>query len=106
MAEPNPAKRKRVDDEVGQEEQTPPPTKHDFESFAPDGDVICILQGETRVRIDSAIMRRASPVFRTMLGPKFREGHDLANSGGVPVEIALPEDDAEVFGWISRVLHC
>ncbi|KAM0343392.1 hypothetical protein ACHAPU_008572 [Fusarium lateritium] len=104
MAGPTPAKRKRVDEDG--EQTTQPLASLNFERFAPDGDVIFIVQGETRVRVDSAIMRRASPVFRTMLGPNFREGHALANSGGAPVEIALPEDDAEVLGWVSRVLHC
>ncbi|KAF4996175.1 hypothetical protein FGRMN_4667 [Fusarium graminum] len=97
MAEPNPAKRKRANEEGEQKAQ--PLVSLDFEGFAPEGDVIFIVQGETRVRVHCVIIRHASPVFYTMLGPNFREGHTLANAGGTPVEVALPEDDAEVFGW-------
>ncbi|KAF4464161.1 btb poz [Fusarium albosuccineum] len=52
-------------------------------------------------------MRAVSPVFNLILGPNFKEGHALAAATvGTPVEIPLPDDDDEAFGWICRALHC
>ncbi|KAM0555805.1 hypothetical protein ACHAPJ_006202 [Fusarium lateritium] len=107
MAESPPAKRKKD----GKEKQTPPSANaHDFEKFAPHGNITFIVQGETRVRVVSAILKSASPVFAAMLGPNFKEGQTLAKAkakaDGAPAEIALPEDDAEAFGWICEALHC
>ncbi|RSL69669.1 hypothetical protein CEP54_002197 [Fusarium duplospermum] len=78
-----------------------------FDKIAPDGDVTFILdEGETRVRVHSAIMKNTSPVFAAMLVPHFKEGHTLREGGCAPVEIPLPENDGVAFGWICRVLHC
>ncbi|KAJ3530266.1 hypothetical protein NM208_g9403 [Fusarium decemcellulare] len=78
-----------------------------FENIAPEGDVVFVLTGKTRVRVNSAIMRAVSPVFNLMLGPNFKEGHALAAAtNGTSVEIPLPDDDDEAFGWICRALHC
>ncbi|KAJ4257347.1 hypothetical protein NW762_008465 [Fusarium torreyae] len=101
MPESPPSKRQKGD----QQDQSP--SAHDFESFTANGDVPFIVQDDsTRVRVHSTILKTASPVFATMLGPNFKEGQALAKADGTPVEIALPEDDAEAFGWICRVLHC
>ena len=51
----------------------------------------------------STILSRASPVFRSMLGPHFREGHELAASGSV--ELALDDACAAHMAIICRVLH-
>ncbi|KAG8673177.1 hypothetical protein FPOAC2_06608 [Fusarium poae] len=96
-----PAKRQKVGYDSPSPNDTP-----SFEDFSPDGDVIFIVQGKTRVRVLSAVMRCASPVFAAMLRSNFKEGCALAESEDIPVEIPLPEDDAEEFGWICRVLHC
>ncbi|CAG7555336.1 unnamed protein product [Fusarium equiseti] len=77
-----------------------------FEDFAAKGDVVFIVKGETRVRVRSAVMMEASSVFNAMLGPNFKEGRALAEASSAPVEIPLPEDDPELFGWICRALHC
>ncbi|KAJ4127112.1 hypothetical protein NW768_008737 [Fusarium equiseti] len=77
-----------------------------FEDFAAKGDVVFIVKGETRVRVRSAVMMGASSVFNAMLGPNFKEGRALAEASSAPVEIPLPEDDPELFGWICRALHC
>ncbi|RTE77468.1 hypothetical protein BHE90_008071 [Fusarium euwallaceae] len=75
-----------------------------FDKIAPDGVVTFILdEGKMTVRVHSAIMKNASPVFAAMLGPHFKEGHALREGG---CEIPLPEDDGVVFAWICRVLHC
>lgn len=78
-----------------------------FDNFTRDGDVDFLLdEGKIRVRVNSAIMKNASPVFAAMLGPNFKEGHALRAGGSAPVEIPLPEDDGVAFGRICRVLHC
>ncbi|KAF4447995.1 hypothetical protein F53441_8540 [Fusarium austroafricanum] len=92
-------------------EDDPIPASQDFESFAPDGVVVFIVNETTRVRMHSIFMKLASPVFASMLGPKFREGQALVNTStnanDSPIEIALPEEqDAVCFGWICRALHC
>lgn len=76
-----------------------------FENFARFADVTFVLQDETPVCVNSVIMKNASPVFEAMLGPHFKEGHALAQARSGPVEIALPEDDANAFGHICQVLH-
>ncbi|KAF0645185.1 hypothetical protein FPSE5266_05232 [Fusarium pseudograminearum] len=100
MAE-TPAKRQKVDCNSQAPSEIP-----SFEDFAPDGDVIFIVQGKTRVRVFSAVIKCASPVFAAMLKPNFKEGRALAKSGDSPIEIPLPEDNPEELGWICRALHC
>ncbi|RMJ15735.1 hypothetical protein CDV36_004568 [Fusarium kuroshium] len=79
-----------------------------FDKIAPDGVVTFILdEGKMTVRVHSAIMKNASPVFAAMLGPHFKEGHALREGG---CEIPLPEDDGvaaqdgDSFESISRKL--
>lgn len=70
----------------------------------PDGDVVFIIGDEkSRLRVSSFILRNSSPVFSTLLGPKFAEGQKLLTQGNV--EIALPEDDPEAMETILCVLH-
>ncbi|KAF4960632.1 hypothetical protein FGADI_801 [Fusarium gaditjirri] len=85
------------------------PTTPDFQSFAPDGDVVFVINKDTRVRVHSVVMKGASLVFAAMLGPNFMEGQALAtpNAEADPFEIALPEEESSIcFGWICRALHC
>ncbi|KAF5645230.1 uncharacterized protein FTJAE_2538 [Fusarium tjaetaba] len=93
---------------VAKEKDNPPPP--DFQSFAPDGDVIFVVNNDTRVRVQSAVMKWASRVFATMLGPNFMEGQALAaaaNTETDPFEIPLPEEENSIcFGWICQALHC
>ncbi|KAI8670070.1 hypothetical protein LRP88_01490 [Fusarium phalaenopsidis] len=78
----------------------------EFDRIVPNGDVTFVLdEGNTRVRVNSAIMKNASPVFAAMLGSNFKEGHALSATNGIPFEIPLPEDDAIAFGRICRMLH-
>ncbi|KAG7407572.1 hypothetical protein Forpe1208_v013318 [Fusarium oxysporum f. sp. rapae] len=100
-----PAKRQKVDGEKDT------PTTPDFESFVPDGDVVFIVNRDTRVRVHFIVMKGASPVFAAMLGPNFMEGQALAtanaNTETDPFETALPEEESSIcFGWICRALHC
>ncbi|KAL9563650.1 hypothetical protein ACKAV7_012318 [Fusarium commune] len=100
-----PAKRQKVDGEKDT------PTTPDFESFVPDGDVVFIVNRDTRVRVHFIVMKGDSPVFAAMLGPNFMEGQALAtanaNTETDPFETALPEEESSIcFGWICRALHC
>ncbi|KAF5534268.1 hypothetical protein FPHYL_13462 [Fusarium phyllophilum] len=93
--------------EVAKEKDNP--TTPDFQSFAPDGDVVFVVNNDTRVRVQSTVMKSASRVFAKMLGPNFMEGQALAaaNTKTDPFEIALPEEESSIcFGWICRALHC
>lgn len=78
----------------------------EFDMIAPDVDVTFVVgEGKKRVRVNSAVMKNASPVFAVMLGPNFKEGHALSTGDCASVDIPLPEDDPVAFGWICRVLH-
>lgn len=78
----------------------------EFDKIAPNGDVTFVLdKGNTIVRVNSAVMKNASPVFAAMLGPNFKEGHALSAGDCASVDVPLPEDDAVAFGWVCRVLH-
>ncbi|KAF5986147.1 hypothetical protein FBULB1_2577 [Fusarium bulbicola] len=97
------AKRQKVDKEKDN------PTAPDFQSFVPHGDVVFVVNNDTRVRVHSTVIKGASRVFATMFGPNFMEGQALAaaNTDTDPFEIALPEEESSLcFGWICRALHC
>ncbi|KAF5240151.1 hypothetical protein FAUST_4541 [Fusarium austroamericanum] len=100
MAE-TPAKRQKVDCDSQAPSEIP-----SFEDFAPDGDATFIVQGKTRVRVHSVVIKCASPVFTAMLKSNFKEGRALVESGDSPIDISLPEDKPEEWGWICRALHC
>ena len=78
--------------------------------LAPTGDLLFLVgkcKEQARVRVNSDIMKNASRVFRTMLGPNFNEGQRLlaTNKDGQPTEVKLPEDIPKAFISICRVLH-
>lgn len=74
-------------------------------NIAPQGDlIVCVDSGPLQklARISSTIVKLASPVFRTMLGPSFKEGqttHDSSNP------LMLPEDDATSMLNLFHILH-
>lgn len=68
-----------------------------------DGDTILVLTS-ARLRVCSAILCSASPVFKVMLGPKFSEGQDLRNVQN-PKEISLPDDDTAAMTRLCRLIH-
>lgn len=81
----------------------PPPTMTTIDIATTDGDVLLTL-GETRLRVSSVILSSASPVFKTMLGPKYLEGQG-DRSAQNPKEIPLLDDDPVVMTRLCRLLH-
>ncbi|KAK5129706.1 hypothetical protein LTR08_002950 [Meristemomyces frigidus] len=75
----------------------------------PDGDVtlLCGDQSDERkcikIRVSSALLQRASPVFKAMLSNRFREGNELSSSASV--EIPLPEDEPDVMEILCNIIH-
>jgi hypothetical protein len=57
----------------------------------------------TTVKMSSATMDFASPVFEAMLNGSFAEGQ--ARSGNSPGEIPLPDDDAQSILLICKIAH-
>ena len=60
------------------------------------------------ITVCSKVLRRASPVFKAMLGRCFAEGKALRDPAptthGIPT-INLPEDDPEAMVQLCRALH-
>lgn len=54
--------------------------------------------------VSSKHMSLASPVFKSMLGPRFQEGSTLRSKG--KVEIPLPDDHPVAFGIVLDIIHC
>lgn len=78
------------------------------ETLDMEGDVIIVTQGDSpdktrRFLVSTKVLGLASPVFHKLLGPKFLEGQQLANS--YRPEIALYEDNPAILGVIFSVLH-
>jgi hypothetical protein len=71
--------------------------------IAAEGDVILVLQ-QTRLRVSSVILSSASPVFKTMFGPNFAEGHGR-RSAEEPKEIPCPDDDDAATIRLCRLIH-
>ncbi|KAK5692390.1 hypothetical protein LTR97_010698 [Elasticomyces elasticus] len=94
-----------IEVDIPQLSPVPTPTNT---TLAEDGDVILILWHESilheRIRVSSAILSAASPVFKAMLGPHFQEGQQ-ARSAERPREIELPEDGAYGMEIMLQWLH-
>ena len=54
--------------------------------------------------MSAAVLSNGSSVFKAMLKPRFREGHELATATSA-VEIPLPDDDACAMIIICQVMH-
>ncbi|KAK5734747.1 hypothetical protein LTR17_008677 [Elasticomyces elasticus] len=77
--------------------------------IAPDGDVT-LSCGEqvgdgniVSLKVSSHILSYCSPVFRSLLSPRFKEGITLAATSSV--EIPLPEDDPGHMTVLCNILH-
>ncbi|KAK5674439.1 hypothetical protein LTS10_012827 [Elasticomyces elasticus] len=71
---------------------------------AEDGDVILVLQDGLRLRVSAVVLSLVSPVFKTMLGPNFLEGH-APRTAENPKEIQLPDDSATAMILLARLTH-
>jgi hypothetical protein len=63
---------------------------------------------ETReLIVSSKVLSLASPVFRVMIGGKFKEGVELAEktASSETYDLPLPEDDAEATIVLCKILH-
>ncbi|PWW77322.1 hypothetical protein C7212DRAFT_185241 [Tuber magnatum] len=71
----------------------------------PYGDVLAILPTTSaKLQISSKVLSTASPVFRSMFSPRFREGAALTSATGL-TEIEFPDDSPEALETIFNVLH-
>ncbi|KAK5734743.1 hypothetical protein LTR17_008673 [Elasticomyces elasticus] len=71
-----------------------------------DGDIVLAVSGSLELRVSSVVLSMTSPVFRTMLGPHFAEGHALRRkTTGVPHVVTLPDDDAKLMKALCLISH-
>ncbi|CAG7958013.1 unnamed protein product [Penicillium salamii] len=69
------------------------------------GDIILVVGPEKlRLRVRSLFLKAASKLSGTILGPDWKEGHDILGTG-LPVEIVLPEENATALRCICAILH-
>lgn len=69
-----------------------------------DGDVILIVgTDKVRLRVYSQCLRSASKIFNAMFGPHWSDGQRLTERS--PIEVALPEDDADAMRTICYIVH-
>lgn len=75
----------------------------------PAGDLILLVgQGNDQkpIRVSSKVLSLASPVFATMFGPRYLEGHVLSKQtkSSIP-SFPLPDDHPEAMTWFCRAVH-
>ncbi|RAL06798.1 BTB/POZ domain-containing protein [Aspergillus homomorphus CBS 101889] len=82
-----------------------PHKQPNLESFDSEGDLILAIEGRDirQFLVSSKVLRLASPVFRKLLSPKFREGMQMTESH-CPI-ITLHDDDSECMETMLKVLH-
>jgi hypothetical protein len=73
------------------------------EQIIEDGDmrIDCCDKSGGKFLVSSATMKRASPVFRAMLGPNFAEGQQKS----LPLEVVCQEDDWTGMQLMLQLLH-
>ncbi|PVH69810.1 hypothetical protein DL98DRAFT_564318 [Cadophora sp. DSE1049] len=72
---------------------------------AADGDVILVVGPEkTKLRVLSLFLKAASKLFSAMFGPDWKEGQNMLDRD-MPVELLLPEDNADALKVICAVIH-
>ncbi|KAF9766153.1 hypothetical protein IL306_001467, partial [Fusarium sp. DS 682] len=73
--------------------------------IAPDGDLVLMVGvEETKLRVRSMLLMAASKPFSVMLGPDWKEGHDMRDHDG-PFELSLPDDNASALKIICSIIH-
>jgi hypothetical protein len=74
-------------------------------NIAADGDIILLVGPEKiKLRVHSLFLKAASKPFSALLGPDWMEGNKMLDRDG-PVEILLPEDDADALNLLCAILH-
>ncbi|KAK5718723.1 hypothetical protein LTR15_008457 [Elasticomyces elasticus] len=72
--------------------------------LAEDGDVVLVLDDDTRIRTLSSVLSLASVVFKKMFGPHFLEGQAVRSSES-PQELRLHDDVPRAIIAVLRVIH-
>ncbi|KAF5676958.1 hypothetical protein FDENT_9339 [Fusarium denticulatum] len=73
--------------------------------IASNGDLVLILgPEETKLRVCSILLIAASKPFSVMLGPDWKEGHNMHNQQG-PFELSLPDDNATALKIVCSIIH-
>ncbi|KAL8703182.1 MAG: hypothetical protein Q9201_003631 [Fulgogasparrea decipioides] len=84
-----------------------PTTYHERTPADPEGDVLLKLyspEGHSTLRVSAKVLSISSPVFKALFNPEhFKEGQALSSSK--PLEVSLPEDDADAMTWLCHALH-
>ncbi|KAL8635230.1 MAG: hypothetical protein Q9228_007258, partial [Teloschistes exilis] len=106
-----------------------PTTPYEQRAADPDGDIEFILDDSngtpTTLRVSGKVLSISSPVFKALVRPRFQEGQALTasqllglaphqthassslhtNQASQPVQIPLPDDDAQAMTWLCHALH-
>ncbi|RSL69675.1 hypothetical protein CEP54_002191 [Fusarium duplospermum] len=103
-----PPKKQKTGTKRKQPEPEPPKEEDEvpfLREIIPGGDVILVVgPRKSKIQLSSHLLRTTSPVFNAMLGPNFKEGTLLRESQG-PVEIALPDDNAQALYNVYSTLY-
>ena len=75
----------------------------DIENIDPEGDVIIVYE-HSGLRVSSKVLSLASPVFKALLGPGFREGN-LERSTASSLKLEFSEDDAIAMTILLKIIH-
>ena len=68
------------------------------------GDAILVLNdGNLKLKVDTHMLRAASPVFKRMFGPDFADSQGLSYE--TPKAIPIPDDDGEAMRLICQIVH-
>ena len=95
-AEP-PSKRVKIDNHSETKDQL------NIENIDPEGDVVIICEYSS-LRVSSKVLSLASPVFKALLGPGFREGN-FERSTVSPLKLELSEDDEIAMTILLKIMH-
>ena len=81
----------------------PPDQATNREIIDDDGDVL-VQTNSKELILSSKILALASPVFKAMFSPKFREG-STARSAQNPLQLPLPDDNPDALTVLFHTLH-
>ncbi|KAL9567516.1 hypothetical protein ACKAV7_008280 [Fusarium commune] len=73
--------------------------------IVPDGDIFLVVGPEkTKLHVKSMLLMAVSKPLSVMLGPDWKEGHDMRHHNG-PFVVSLPDDNATALEIICSVIH-